>query len=256
MAEVRDAPSERLQSMSDWSERYNSMAAAVFGRLLPSDVRTIFLMSDYPKDSVWFDKCYQALLQIEFEYVEQLLQHAKGSKIAGDLVEFGIYQGAWINKFYEITTRIGLNRNIWGFDSFAGLSRPHESYDIDFWKEGMYAVSRAEVEKQVQAKRRPRIRLVEGFFRQSLKTPDAQSLGPVCFARIDCDIYEPTVDCLSFLSSRLSDGAILVFDDWSFSPDVGETRAFFEWVKATPHLRFEYLSHGPWGHLYLRVRHH
>jgi Macrocin-O-methyltransferase (TylF) len=242
--------------MSDWSERYNSMAAAVFGRPLPSDVRTIFLMSDYPKDSVWFDKCYQALLQIEFEYVEQLLQHAKGSKIVGDLVEFGIYQGAWINKFYEITTRIGLNRNIWGFDSFAGLSKPHESYDIDFWKEGMYAVSRAEVEKQVQAKRRPRIRLVEGFFRESLKTPEAQCLGPVCFARIDCDIYEPTLDCLSFLSSRLSDGAILVFDDWSFSPDVGETRAFFEWVKTTPHLRFEYLSHGPWGHLYLRVRHH
>jgi hypothetical protein len=125
MAEVRDAPAERLQSMSDWSERYNSMAAAVFGRLLPSDVRTIFLMSDYPKDSVWFDRCYQALLQIEFEYVEQLLQHAKGSKIVGDLVEFGIYQGAWINKFYEITTRSDSIANL-GFDSFAGLSKPHE----------------------------------------------------------------------------------------------------------------------------------
>jgi Macrocin-O-methyltransferase (TylF) len=234
--------------MSHWSERYDSMAAAVFGRSLPSDVRHLYyLMSDYPKDSVWFDKCYKALLGVEYEYVEQLLQQAKDTGIIGDLVEFGIWRGAWINVFYDITTRVGLERKIWGFDSFAGLSKPHEKYDTTgYWKEGMYAASRAEVEEQVQAKNRPRIRLVEGFFRESLKTPEAQSLGPVCFARIDCDIYEPALDCLSFLSSRLSDGAILVFDDWEFfSPDFGETRAFFEWVKTVPHLRFEYLSLGP-----------
>jgi hypothetical protein len=208
--------------MSHWSERYDSMAAEVF----------------------------------EFEYVEQLLQQAKDSGIIGDLVEFGIYKGDWINRFYDMTVRVGLDRKIWGFDSFAGLSKPHEKYDISFWKEGMYAASRAEVEEQVRAKERPRIRLVEGFFRESLKTPEAQSLEPVCFARIDCDIYEPALECLSFLSTRLSDGAILVLDDWSFDPDVGESRAFFEWVKTVPHLRFKYLSHGPWGHLYLRVRHH
>ncbi len=238
-----------------WSEHYYRMAAPVFGRALPSDIRNILLMSDYPQDSVWFNKCYKALLDVEFEYAQHLLQHIKDHEIAGDLVEFGIFQGAWLNKFYDATTRVGLNRMIWGFDSFAGLSKPHETYDVDFWKEGMYAVSRVEVEDRIRAKERRRIKLIEGFFRDSLKTPEAQSLGPVCFARIDCDLYEPALDCLRFLSSRLSDGAILVFDDWSFSPDVGEARAFFEWVKITPHLSFEYLSHGPWGHLYLRVRH-
>jgi uncharacterized protein (DUF1330 family) len=243
-------------STNHWSDHYYRMAAPIFGRSLPSDVRNILLMSDYPQDSVWFDKCYKALLGVEFEYVEHLLQDIRHSGILGDLVEFGIFQGAWLNNFYELTTRVELDRMIWGFDSFAGLSKPHESYDVDFWKEGMYAVSRAEVEDRIRAKERRRIKLIEGYFRDSLKTPEAQSLGPVCFARIDCDIYEPALDCLGFLSNRLSDGAILVFDDWSFSPDVGETRAFFEWVKTTPHLSFEYLSHGPWGHLYLRVRHH
>jgi len=246
-------------NMSDWLNKlvsYDEMARAVFGRSHPLDARTLFLKSEYPQDSVWFQKCLNAILDVEFEYVEHLLQHLNDSAIVGDLVEFGVFKGAWLNKLYELTTRVGLDcKMIWGFDSFAGLSKPHEKYDADFWKEGMYAASRVEVEELVQAKERPRIRLVEGFFRESLKTLEAQSLGPVCFARIDCDIYEPTVDCLNFLSTRLSNGAILVFDDWTYSPEVGETRAFFEWVKATPHLGFDYLGQGVWSHLYLRVRH-
>lgn len=238
-------------------EQYDDMTAAVFGKPLPSNVGDMLLVSDYPNGygTVWFDKCYEVLVNVEHEYVEHLLQEVKDSGIIGDLVEFGIFQGAWLNRFFDMTNRVGLDRMIWGFDSFAGLSKPHEKYDGPFWKEGMYAASRAEVEERIRANERPRIRLVEGFFRESLKTNEAQSLGRVCFARIDCDIYEPALDCLTFLTNRLSDGAILVFDDWSLWV-VGETRAFFEWVKTTPHLRFEYLSQGPWGHLYIRVRHH
>ena len=65
------------------------------------------------------------------------------------------------------------------------------------------------------------------YFAESLKGADAARLKNVCFARIDCDIYEPALECLHYLTTRLSDGAILVFDDWSFNPEVGETRAFF-----------------------------
>ena len=40
---------------------------------------------------------------------------------------------------------------------------------------------------------------------------------------------------------RLVDGAILVFDDWTYRTDKGETKAFYPWAQRQTHLRFEFL---------------
>ena len=77
----------------------------------------------------------------------------------------------------------------------------------------------------------------------------------MAFRRIDCDLCEPALECLHFLSSRLAHGSILVFDDWTHDFEVGEGRGFAEWVSTVPNLRFEFLFLGPWGHLHLRVLH-
>jgi hypothetical protein len=73
--------------------------------------------------------------------------------------------------------------------------------------------------------------------------------------RIDCDIYEPALQCLTYLGPRLSDGAILVFDDWPHQLGLGEQKAFQDWLPTVPHLKFEFLFYGTIGHFYLRVRH-
>jgi len=57
------------------------------------------------------------------------------------------------------------------------------------------------------------------------------------------------------LSKRLVHGSILVFDDWAHNFDVGEDRAFAEWVPTVPHLQFRFLFLGPWDHLHIRVLH-
>ncbi len=237
-------------------KNYNELFEQIFGQLITRDFRNGKLHSIYPENSKYFNKCYEALLNIEYQYIEELLFSLRDDGVPGIFVEFGIFQGAWIERLFHMTESAGIfDRDIYGFDSFKGLSRPDEKHDVDFWKEGMYACSRQEVEARLQTQQRPRIKLVEGFFVESLKSDQAQHIETVSFARIDCDIYEPAKQCLEYLSNRLSDKSILVFDDWTHDFQVGEGRAFAEWVATVPHLSFEFLFMGPWDHLHLRVRH-
>jgi hypothetical protein len=239
-----------------WTEEYARLTREILGISLPTEYRAQKLHSIYPPESKWFAKANVVLFGIEQEYVDHLLAEIKTQDVPGAFVEFGIFQGYWINLLHEMTERAGLgDRQIWGFDSFAGLSPPHPSADFHFWKEGMYAASRSQVETNVLAAERPRIKFVEGFFSKSLKSDEAAILGKIAFARIDCDIYEPALDCLNYLGPRLANGSVLVFDDWTHHHEVGETRAFFEWAPSVPHLRFEFLILGPWDHCYMRVWH-
>lgn len=187
--------------------------------------------------------------------MDALLTELRESRVAGDIVEFGIFQGWWINWLYERTEFLNMtDRAIIGYDSFQGLSEPDPARDGSFWKAGMYAVSKSDVEQRVQAQTRPRIKLIEGWFADSLKQHAALAVDQIAYARIDCDIYEPALQCLEYLSTRLADGAILIFDDWPHMINHGEGLAFAEWVSTVPWYRFEFIFYGSWGHLYLRVR--
>jgi len=251
--------SEPLQLLVQHAQAAPSMLAyddwfqSVFGqRVSRPGVRIATSWSD---ESHWGQRAHNALLRVEHEYVVSALEDIKSSSIPGDLVEFGIFQGWWVNYLWEQTERLALRRRIYGFDSFEGLSAPHPLYDDPFWQRGQYACSLEQVSRNVQSSLRPRIKLVKGFFAQSLRGADALLAGQFCFARIDCDIYEPALDCLRYLSHRLADGAILVFDDWPHALGFGEQRAFQEWLPTVPHLRFEFLFFNTIGHFYLRVHH-
>ncbi len=242
------------QSRKRQESSYAEWSRSVFGFAVNQpDVQ---LATSFPGMSEWGEKFYRAMIGVELEYVDQLLIGIREGKVEGELVEFGIFEGWWINYLYERSEALGLtDRKVIGFDSFQGLSDPHPVLDHEFWKKGQYAAGRSLVEERVQAKTRPRIQLIEGFFADSLVRDDALQVGKIAYARIDCDIYEPALQCLNFLSSRLAHGAILVFDDWPHQMGVGETLAFAEWVPNVPRLRFEFLFFGPWGHFYIRVWH-
>jgi hypothetical protein len=234
---------------------YQDWAVGVLGRGLPATLHDTKLHAWCPPESPWHQKFYDALNAVEQDYAASLVSDLAARNVPGHFAEFGVFQGAWINLLHEMTERIGFKRQIWGFDSFQGLSAPDPRFDSDFWREGMYSASLADVSERVRARERRRIELVEGFFSESLRGAKAQSLKQICYARIDCDLYEPAAQCLNYLANRLSDGAILVFDDWTHDTTVGEGRAFAEWIPTAPHLRFEVIFLGPWDHLYLRVHH-
>jgi hypothetical protein len=233
-------------SYADWTRE-------VFGVEIPRP-GVLHAMSFQGSDE-WNNKAHVALVRVELEYVELLLEDVKKRNVDGALVEFGIFEGWWINHLFEVSERLDLQRPVIGYDSFEGLSAPDPLHDSTFWKEGMYSAGEELVREKVKAHERPRIQLIKGFFENSLAGASAQSVGSVAYARIDCDIYRPALDCLRYLESRLSHGAVLVFDDWPHLIHQGEGLAFAEWRQTVPHLRFQYLFQGSWGHLYLRVWH-
>jgi Macrocin-O-methyltransferase (TylF) len=214
-----------------------------------------FIASSWDPHSEWGQRAHKALLAIEEDCVRSLLTEIRDENIDGDVVEFGIFQGYWISRLWEMTEALGMNRDVYGFDSFEGLSKPDATYDSGFWKEGQYACNLTEVMESVKASERSRIKLIKGFFSDSLPTEAAQKIEKFSFVRIDCDIYRPALECLKYIGTRISDRAILVFDDWPYMTTQGEQKAFIDWLPEVPHLRFEFLFYNTWGHFYLRVHH-
>jgi len=237
----------------DSSVSYDDWCRAVFRQHVPAP--GVRIAASWAEDSEWGLRAYNALALLECEYATKLLAEIRDKQIAGDIVEFGIYQGWWVNFLYKTTEELGLSRRIYGFDSFEGLSDPHPEHDQAYWKKGQYACSLEQVSKNVQAELRPRLKLVKGFFEKSLRGAEAQVAEKFSYVRIDCDIYLPALDCLNYLGPRLADGAILVFDDWPHLRGFGEQRAFEEWLPTVPHLEFEFLFYGAIGHFYTRVHH-
>jgi tetratricopeptide (TPR) repeat protein len=231
-------------SYEDWFE-------SVFKKRVPAP--GVRLATSWTEDTSWGKRAHSALVTVECEYVAELLKESHAKKIEGDIAEFGIFEGWWIGYLWEVTERLHSLRRIYGFDSFEGLSEPHPERDSSFWKKGQYACSLEQVSKNVQAENRPRIKLVKGFFEKSLRGADALLARKFAYARIDCDIYQPALQCLRYLATRLADGAILVFDDWPHVRGLGEQLAFEEWLPEVPHLEFEFLFYGSIGHFYLRV---
>lgn len=232
---------------------YDDWFQSVFRQSVPLPGTRVCV--SWPEDSAWGNRAFSALLQLECEYARELLADIKTKNIPGDIAEFGIFEGWWVKYLDDVTQQLGLFRRVYGFDSFEGLSDPHPNYDLSNWKKGQYSCSLEQVARNINLPSRPRVKLVKGFFEKSLRGADARLAGPFCYVRIDCDIYEPALDCLRYIAPRLADGAILVFDDWPHMRGYGEQRAFEEWLPSVPNLDFEFLFYGVIGHFYMRVHH-
>ena len=233
-------------------ENYEAWCQRIFGVAVPKP--GVLVATSFPPNTEWGQKSHEALLGVEVAYVDHLLAGLCRDDVPGVIAEFGIFEGWWINHLYEASERIGLLRPVVGYDSFRGLSAPHPTFDLPA-KEGQFSAPIETVRQNVRAAERPRIRLIEGYFADSLERAEAQSIDRVAYARIDCDLYEPAGQCLRYLASRLSHGAVLIFDEWEHRTDFGECRAFAEWLPTVPNLRFEFLFFGTYGHFYIRVWH-
>jgi hypothetical protein len=136
----------------------------------------------------------------------------------GDIFEFGTYQGG--NAFIVATLLHSAlaNRQYHMLDSFEGLkisgtvdpqSRAGEFADTD------YEAARARFALLSH------IRIWKGFFSETL--PGLRDRKRVAMSYIDCDLYEPALECLAFTRERLNPGGFILLHDyvaaeWSY-PD-------------------------------------
>lgn len=170
--------------------------------------------------------------------------YCRNNKVEGDYAEFGVYRGRGIIEADRASRLHGLSdRQLWAFDSFSGLPEVTGVDEGGPFTEGEFFCSRPEFERNLRRAGIPseRFRIVEGFFDETLLPQKAAELGleQVAVAWIDCDLYESTIPVLDFLTDRLVDGAVLIFDDWycfNGGMDRGERRACAEWLSRNPQL--------------------
>jgi predicted O-methyltransferase YrrM len=147
-------------------------------------------------------------------------------RVAGHYLEFGVYRGSSIN---QIASRV--SQDVYGFDSFEGLpERWRDGFDRGHFKVG----------------RLPRVlgnvRLVKGWFEDTLPAFLRDHDGPVAFLHVDCDLYASTKTIFDSLEERIVPGTVIVFDEYFNYPGWrhGEKKAFEEFIQKTG-LRYQYL---------------
>lgn len=219
---------------------YNVWAERIFGR--PSPRPNYVLGSNFDFDTTYGSQLAASTYDTIIRYSLDLFDTLVDSNIEGSIVEFGVFNGYWLDKLLSHMDQKRSVRPVFGFDSFQGLPQPSVSHDFSGWQEGMYTANFDEVGKSLKVGERPHLTLVPGWFSDTLHRPPATAMKNIAYARVDCDLYEPTVEVLQYLTDRLVDGAILFFDDWTYFLDKGETKAFAEWSQEQSRYRFEILG--------------
>jgi hypothetical protein len=148
-----------------------------------------------------------------FEFLEFCLSKARRS---GAHLEFGVYSGWTINKLAELRPDVRFD----GFDSFHGLPSEWNGHLIKYFDR-----------KGIPPDVRSNVSLHIGTFEETLPG-FASSVSGVAFINIDCDIYESTATIFRELGGRITEGCVLVFDEYFcyHSFEQHERRAFAEFL--------------------------
>lgn len=86
--------------------------------------------------------------------------------------------------------------------------------------------------------------LIKGWFADTLPSFIAAQTEPIAFLHIDCEIYESTAQALEILGPKITDGTIILFDEFYNYPNYQshEYKAFHEFL-AKYCLDAEYLAY-------------
>lgn len=155
---------------------------------------------------------------------EEILRRSRwrtwlGLEQASHAAECGVYQGHSMAACMNLANQQGLPMSITGLDTFKGLP-PLGQTDfqlapagISYTKRTLFTnTSREAVEATLQEQRGScRFDLVEGLFSDTLSTLEPRTYF---FVNIDCDLYEPHLECMRYFYPRLRPGGIMFFDDY------------------------------------------
>jgi hypothetical protein len=205
------------------------------------------------------DRSFRSLSPGAPDAIRQALVETKEHLVGedGDYYEFGLFRGYTFWFAQNACRELGIAKmHFYGFDSFGGLP-PIEGVDLtnNQFFEGQFESSEEEVVRNLSKRGVDwsRTTLVEGFFSDSLteELKRRHAFRQVSIAFIDCDLYSSTREVLVWLNGLLTDGSIILFDDWySFgpSPELGQQRAFREFMRAHPEYvaepLLEFADHG------------
>lgn len=164
--------------------------------------------------------------------VDYVLQRRKRwMRPDGLWLEVGVYSGITIRRIAKFAPGV-----IYGFDSFEGL--PED------WNRGRQISRKGDFGTGGTLPEVPaNVRLIPGWFDETLPAFAAENPGPVAFIHVDCDLYSSTATVFETLEDRIGPGTVVVFDElinYTTFQD-HEWKALYELVLRTG-LTFEWLG--------------
>ena len=142
--------------------------------------------------------------------------------VPGHIIEFGVYRGTSTRILRRTLTRCKLAefgspaKKIYACDSFEGLPEKFAALEP-----GAFVCDPPKIRG---------VRIVKGFFEDSLTSELAKEVGRVSCASLDADLHSSTKCVLDWLTPLLGTGSLLLFDQ--FLGDGGqERRAFEDWSR-------------------------
>jgi hypothetical protein len=133
--------------------------------------------------------------------------------------ECGVYKGASLASCARIARATGSRVAFTGLDTFAGLPalsetdlayNPHKAArgDVPLFSDTSLEQVQAFLAEQAPG---AEATLVAGLFADTLRTLPERRYD---FVHVDCDLYEPHLECLEYFYPRMRPGGIVFFDDY------------------------------------------
>jgi len=177
-----------------------------------------------------------------FDYKRISLDKAyRDVAISGDWAEFGVFKGDCAKLMLSALPE---GSSLLLFDSFEGLQEDWTTA----WKKGAFALS----EKSIPVFADPRVRMIKGYFSDTLPgyfTPLAPRLS---FIHMDADLYSSTWDVLRHCNDAIVPGTIILFDEYVMWGKDEEHRALIDWANEFGR-EFKYLWRTQWVQVAVRI---
>jgi len=169
--------------------------------------------------------------------------YAVHSAVPGDIAEFGTHTGRTARVISAAMRLYRANKELHLFDSFEGLpeatagpDKENEHVKAGVWGQGSLVGISPEALRRQCGKQigESAVRIYKGWFSETLpKIPKGTKFSMI---HIDSDLYLSAHEVLDFLIGHrmVSDGAMILFDDWQCnraSNEFGERRAWKEVVE-------------------------
>jgi predicted O-methyltransferase YrrM len=147
--------------------------------------------------------------------------------IVGAIAELGVYKGGAA----KLIATVVPDKKLYLFDTFEGM--PNEQF-IDKHKAGDFDdTSIEEVSHLLQGL--TNIVFRKGYFPDTAKGLEAERFA---FVHIDGDLYQSTLDALTFFYPRMTKGGIIVLDDYEWPHCPGVKQAIDEFFLGKPEKPF------------------
>ncbi len=177
------------------------------------------------------------LMDTNHSYWDYLNYCISEVSINGLWLEFGVGMGSTIDFIAERT----YGRTVIGFDSFEGLPEDWKLSDTLTYLKGHYNLSGT-----IPPLKSKNVRLVRGYFEETLPDFLSRNEQTCAFVHIDCDLYASTLFVLETLHKhhKLVKGTVILFDElYNYQYfEQHEFRAFVEFFSEND-LKYTWIAH-------------